>query len=414
VPWTPPPRAPWVDRVIALGSNLGDDGRSLVPLDVATSLADATRVTGLDDFGDAWFREPLAVFVRALEEEAQLHLLGRLMARAEIQRVLQNRLRMEDLRRREPAIARERVEAPLVVTGLGRAGTTFLHELLAQDPANRVPMLWETMYSVPAPETVTYETDPRIAEAHLEASLMDEIVPAVATMQEIGGALPTECIYLFAHQFASDMWIGTYNIPSYTRWMVGSDPAPAYAYHRRMLELLQWRHRLDRWVLKGPSHLHNLPALFAEYPDARVVISHRDPLRVLGSLTNLMSTLHWMRSDHPHHEGVVKSMAFGAVFQLEKIMQERASGAVPDDRIFDVRYPQLVADPIATVRSVYARFGIPFTSVFEERLRARLAARPREARGAHEYNFADTGLDLASERARLARYQERYGVASEV
>jgi len=139
----------------------------------------------------------------------------------------------------------------LVVTGLGRAGTTFLHELLAQDPANRVPMLWETMYSVPAPETVTYETDPRIAQAHLEASLMDEIVPAVVTMQEIGGDLPTECIYLFAHQFASDMWIGTYNIPSYMRWMVGSDPAPAYAYHRRMLELLQWRHRLDRWVVHG-------------------------------------------------------------------------------------------------------------------------------------------------------------------
>lgn len=414
VPWTPPPRAPWVDRIIALGANLGDDGRSLVALDAEASLADAARTTGLDDFGDGWFREPLAVFVRALEDEARLHLLGRLMARAEIQRVLQNRLRMEDLWRREPSIGDERVARPLVVTGLGRAGTTFLHELLAQDPASRAPMLWETMYSVPAPETATYSTDPRIEQAHREASLMDEIVPAVVTMQEIGGDLPTECIYLFAHQFASDMWIGTYNIPSYTRWMVGSDPAPVYAYHRRMLQLLQWRHRLDRWVLKGPSHLHNLPALFAEYPDARVVISHRDPLRVLGSLTNLMSTLHWMRSDHPHHEGVVKSMAFGAVFQLEKIMQERSSGAVPDEQIFDVRYADLVADPIGTVRRVYASFAIPFTEAFEERLRARLAARPREARGAHEYRFEDTGLDLATERARLERYQQRYGVASEV
>jgi hypothetical protein len=145
-----------------------------------------------------------------------------------------------------------------------------------------------------------------------------------------------------------------------------------------------------------------------------VVISHRDPLRVLGSLTNLMSTLHWMRSDHPHHEGVVKSMAFGAFFQLEKVMQERASGAVPDDHIFDVRYRELVADPIGTIRRVYANFGIPFGPAFEDRLRARLAARPREARGAHEYRFEDTGLDLATERARLARYQEHYGVESEV
>jgi hypothetical protein len=414
MPWTPPPRAPWVEKVIALGANLGDDGRSLVPLDAAALLDDAVRTTGLDDFGDSWFREPLDVFVRSLEEEARLHLLGRLMARAEIQRVLQNRLRIEDLRRREPSIGDERVEAPIVVTGLGRAGTTFLHELLAEDPANRVPMLWETMYSVPAPESATYESDPRIEQAHREGSLMDEIVPAVVTMQEIGGDLPTECIYLFAHQFATDMWIGQYNVPSYTRWIIGSDPAPAYAYHRRMLELLQWRHRRDRWALKGPSHLHNLPALFAEYPDARVVISHRDPLRVLGSLTNLMSTLHWMRSDHPHHEGVVKSMAFGAFFQLEKIMQERASGAVPDDRIFDVRYRELVSDPIATVRRVYAHFDIPFTPAFEERLHARLAARPREARGAHEYRFEDTGLDLATERARLERYQEHYRIESEV
>lgn len=385
-----------------------------MPLDAEALLADATRVTGLDDFGDDWFREPLGVFVRALEEEANLHLLGRLMARAEIQRILQNRLRIEDLWKSEPSIARERVDAPLVVTGLGRAGTTFLHELLAQDPDNRVPMLWETMYSVPAPEAATYESDPRIEQAHLEASFMDEIVPAVVTMQEIGGDLPTECIYLVAHQFATDMWIGTYNVPSYTRWMIGSDPAPAYAYHRRMLQLLQWRNRRERWALKAPSHLHNLPALFAEYPDARVVISHRDPLRVLGSLTNLMSTLHWMRTDRPHHDGVVKSMSFGAVFQLEKIMQERASGAIPDDRIFDVRYTELVADPIATVRRVYANFEIPFTAAFEERLNQRLASRPREARGTHEYTFADTGLDLTAERAQLKRYQEHYGVASEI
>lgn len=414
MPWTPPPRAPWVDRLIALGANLGDGGRSLVPLDADALLRDACRVTGLDDYGDGWFREPLGIFVRSLEEEARLHLLGRLMARAEIQRILQNRLRMEDLWKREPSLGDERVAAPLVVTGLGRAGTTLLHELLAQDPDNRVPMLWEMMYSVPRPELASYETDPRIAQAEREISLMEEVVPAMLTMQEVGGDLPNECIYLFAHQFASDMWIGTYNIPSYTRWMVESDPAPAYAYHRRILQILQSRHRRARWALKAPSHLHNLPALFAEYPDARVVLSHRDPLKVLGSLTNLMATLHWMRSDHPHHEGLVKAMSFGSFFQLEKVMQERASGTVPDSQIFDVRYLELVADPIGTVREVYARFEIPFTRAFRERLEARLAGRPREARGSHEYSFEDTGLDLATERARLARYQHHYGIESEV
>ena len=149
--WRPNPQPGWVGAVNALGANLGDDGRSVVSLAEGEVIEAAAKATGLDDYGDGWFREPLRILLRALEDEARLTLLGRLLARAEIQRILQNRLAVEAMLARHPEIAAQPIEAPVVITGLGRTGTTLLHDLLAQDPAVRVPMQWELMYSVPPP-----------------------------------------------------------------------------------------------------------------------------------------------------------------------------------------------------------------------------------------------------------------------
>jgi Sulfotransferase family len=413
VSWTPPAREPWVERLNALGRNLGDDGRSLVPLDAATLLAAAQQATGLADFGDDWFRSALAKLLGALESEARLTLLGRLFARSEIQRILQNRLRVEDWIRRHPEVEGERIEAPIFVTGLGRSGTTLLHELLMQDPANRVPLLWETFFSTPPPEPGSWLTDPRVAAAELEITLMDAAVPALTGMHENAGNLPTECIFLFAHQLATDMFTGEFHVPSYTLWLHGQDPAPLYAYHRRLLQLLQSHHRGERWVLKAPSHLSQLPALFRAYPDAQVVVTHRDPLRVIGSLCNLMAALHWMRSDHVDYDAIVRAMSFGFPFLCERVMKQRDAGEVPNERISDLRYADLVRDPIASVRSLYARWGRTLPAEAETRMRRLLEGRRQTRRGAHEYAFETTGLDRETERAKYAPYLERYGVVAE-
>jgi hypothetical protein len=413
VSWSPPAREPWVERLNALGRNLGDEGQSLVPLDEATLLPAARAATGLDDFGDDWFRAPLAKLLGSLESEARLTLLGRLFARSEIQRILQNRLRIEDWIRTHPEVLAERVEAPIFVTGLGRSGTTLLHELLMQDPSNRVPLLWETFFSVPPPEPASWLTDPRAAAAELEITLMDAAVPALTGMHENAGDLPTECIFLFAHQFATDMFTGEFFVPSYTLWLHGQDPAPLYAYHRRLLQLLQSRHP-GQWALKAPSHLGQLPALFRAYPDARVVITHRDPLRVIGSLCNLMAALHWMRSDHVDYGAIVRAMSFGFPFLCERVMKQRDAGEVPDERIADLLYRDLVRDPIGSVRSLYARWGRTLSAEAERRMRVFLEDRRHGRRAAHDYAFETTGLDREAEREKYAAYLERYGVPAEV
>jgi Sulfotransferase family len=398
-----------MEKMIALGRGLGDDGRSIISLDPEALTAAARATTGLDDFGDSWWQEPFARLCASLDDEANLHLPGRLRIRGELQLILQNRLRIVDLWVRAPQVLEQPVAAPIVVTGLSRSGTTFLHELLACDPDNRPPLLWELLHTVPYDEASGDLCD-------AEIRLMDEMIPSFTAMHENGGRLPTECIFAFAHQFSTDMYTGTVNVPGYTVWRSGVDQAPIYDWHRRHLQTLQWlaERPTTRWVVKAPSHLSALPLLFATYPDARVVITHRDPLRVVGSLADLMATLHFMHSDQVDHAVLVEFMTMGLELQMDSVTAERDAGAIPNDHITDVVYRDLITDPLSVIEQLYAGWGLALSEEFRGRLEAYLAARHATRALGHDYSFADTGLDLATHRALVAPYQQRFGVPSEV
>jgi hypothetical protein len=395
--------------MISLGRGLGDDGRSVVSLRAEDLRAAAVATAGLDDFGDPWWEEPFRRLCESLDGEARLHLPGRIRARGELQVILQNRLRMVDLWKEEPGVLAEEVRGPIVVTGLGRSGTTLMHELLACDPDNRPPLLWELLHTVPYEDASGDLCDDEI-------KLMDEIVPAFTAMHENGGRLPTECIFAFAHQFSTDMFTGLYNVSEYTVWRSGQDQAPIYDWHKRHLQTLQWvtERPTTRWVVKAPSHLSEMPLLFKTYPDARVVLMHRDPLRVIGSLSDLMATLHYMHSEYVDHGVMVEFMAMGLEHQMDHVAAERDAGAFPNDQIADVIYKDLVADPIGIIEGLYAGWELPVSEEFRTALKRYLAARHTARTPGHDYSFADTGLELAAHRALVAPYQERFRVPSEV
>jgi hypothetical protein len=420
VSWVPPERKAWVEKLVAYGRGLGDDGRSIISLHADDLLEAARTATNLHDFGDGWFREPLDRLCAGLDDEAELHLPGRLRARAELQVILQNRLRLVDLWHKEPAVGEEVIRAPIVVTGLGRSGTTLLHELLACDPATRPPLLWELLHTVPGAAAPRGGTAPPgdldwVATTDAEITMMDEMVPAFTAMHENGGHLPTECIFAFAHQFSSDVFTGIYNVPGYTIWKSGIEQTPIYDWHRRMLQTLQWARPTGSWVVKAPSHLSHLPLVFSTYPDARVVIMHRDPLRVVGSLADTMATLHWMHSNRVAHQDLVDFLCMGVELQMNAVTKERDSGSLPDDQISDVRYRDLVADPVGTVVNLYERWGLEMSAETEAGIRAYVDARhDHRATGEHLYRFEDTGLHLIEHRALVADYQDRFQVASEV
>ena len=411
--WSPKPRPEWVAELNAFGRQLGEPA-ALVALDETSLIGAACRATGLDDFGDDAWREPFRIFLAALEAEADLHLLGRIMARDEIVRALVNRLEVHATLARHPEIREVRIESPVLVVGTGRSGTSILHELLAQDPAHRVARTWELLHPCPPPERATYTTDPRIAAADQEYRFWHLVAPEYQTMHENGGDVPNEDPLIDQLQFASDHFMGSYPVPTYARWLARADLQAVFRAHRRFLQLLQWRCPGERWVLKSPSYLAKLPQFFAEYPDAYVILTHRDPLQVLPSLVSIMATLQWMHSDTVNVDAVVKAAVHGTAIAMDLVMGWRADGTLPDDRIIDVRFSDLVTEPWPTLRGVYDRIGAPLTADTEQRMHEYLDARPRERHGRHDYEFADTGLDLAATRARFAPYQARYGVSSEL
>jgi hypothetical protein len=395
------------------GAWLAAAGLPLGRLEVPALLDAARRRTGLDDFGDGAFRCGLDRLVWAWDREARLTPMGRAMARRQAIDLLEIRLRLTAAWQAHPEIGEGRITAPIFVLGLPRTGTSILHELLAQDPANRVPRTWEVMWPWPPPERATYDCDPRIARAERHFAGIDRLLPAFKQMHPMGATLPQECVAMMAHDFATLLFHTTHRVPSYQAWLDGVDQRPLYASHRRQLQYLQWKAPATRWVLKSPGHLWTLEALLAEYPDARIVQTHRDPLRVVASLASLVSYLRGMASDaiDPHEIGADWTARLAA--GLAHTMDVRDRGLVPAAQVFDVHLGAFVGDEIPTIRRLYAHFGLPLAADTEDRMARFLAANPKDKHGAHRYRLADAGLDPVTERRRYARYRARYGLDDE-
>ncbi len=384
-------------------------------IDADALVASARETTGLDDLGPDTWREGLHRLVDALNAEARLNDIGVQIATGEILMYLTNRLRIVDWHRQHPELEAQDVTPPVVIIGQGRTGTTILHDALAQDPAHRVPLTWEVDRPLPPPETATYETDPRIDEVQQQLDMTELIVPSFKSMHPIGARLAQECVRITAGDFRSMIFPTQYRVPSYARWLLyEADMAPAYRWHRRYLQVLQARHRAERWVLKSPGHVWCLPDLLAEYPNALLVQTHRDPLRIIASVASLLSTLRRLASDETSIAEGANEFAEYLIDGLDRSVDARESGTVPAARVIDVHVRDFLADPIATVRAIYERLGLELTPVAEQKMRAFLQANPQDKHGVHRYSFADTGLDAGLWRERAARYQRYFDVDSEV
>jgi hypothetical protein len=399
--------------VNAAGRRLGTRGTALVPLDVGWLLAQARRQTGLSDpSGDA-VHEPLSLLLRGYETEARLTLVGRLVAQRDTLSLLVNRRRLADDRARHPAIGDEQIRQPLFIVGLPRTGSTLLHHLLARDPGSRVPQAWEVMAPSPPPERARYGTDPRIREATTRLGWMDRLAPQFRSIHPLGAQNALECIAILAHTFLSSRFHTMYRVPTYQAWLEHQDLRPAYAYHRAFLQHLQWRGLSGRWVLKAPGHLYGLEAIFATYPDAIVVQTHRDPVGVLASVASLTAALYGAFSDHVDRAEIGAEVSRRWATGLERAMQFRQSRHPAARRIIDVHYDALVADPLGVIRAIYRRFELPLTPEAEQRMRAHLADHPRAKNGVHRYTLAAFGLDRDDITHRFAAYRDRFGIRAE-
>jgi len=341
--------------------------------------------------------------------------LGRWLARADILNLLEARLRVRELEKCSPEIFEREITEPIFITGAPRSGTSILHRLMGEDPDNRIPLMWEAIYPCPPPEPATYRTDRRIRAADRLLGLWMSIVPGYRTIHDLYATVPSECGMLMNGSGLSDQLAICYSAPSYDALVFGpqADLRKSYEWHKKILQVLQWS-KPGRWVLKAPGHMSHIRTLFAVYPDARVIQTHRDPLRVIPSTCSLLNTQLSMRSDSVDFDSIRKGFTSeGLLWLLDSMAAFRDGGSVPASRFYDVLYDDLMLDPVATIAKAYAHFGRELSAGAAAAVRACLEKHPKDAQGRHDYSFGAWGATLSAERAKFLPYQRRYGVRSE-
>ena len=328
---------------------------------------EACARAGSDDFGPDTWREGLEVLVRSLSTEGSLNELGRHVYSDQIVGYLVNRLEVEKWYRLHPEIGDERIVAPLFGLGMPRTGSTALSFLLACDRSRRSLRTWEASSPCPPPETATEDSDPRIAQCQAGIDMSNQMFPDFAGMLPTSATGPQECILIMALDFRSEVFEGMALLPSYTEWLLSCDMAPAYRYHERVLKLLQWHCPPTRWWLKTPAHMTTIDALDEVYPDARFVMTHRDPTDVILSVADLYADIVGGFTDHIDRGYLGQLNVEHWSVGMQRALRFRAGEA--DNRFYDIDFRAMQADPINEVRGLYAWLGEPVSDEFESRMR---------------------------------------------
>ncbi len=380
-------------------------------LDVDSMVAKARRRTGLSDFGDEWFMEPLSVLVRSINEEADLTLLGRLIQRRRIEGALATRLRVEDLLRRRPEIRDIELGPAIVIAGLQRTGTTTLHRLIASHPEMRAVAAWEGLNPLPLPREEPGDPHTRIRQALIAERAIAYLAPAFFAVHPAEHDAPEEDVLLLDVSFMSQSAEATMHVPTYARWLEGRDHTRAYEEFRTLLQLLHWQAPRHHWVLKTPHHMEHLDVVLEVFPTATIVQTHRDPLKTIPSFCSMVAHGRGLFSDR------VDPREIGAhwLAKTERLVEltAKAREAADPHRFVDVSYYDLVSDPMAQLQNVYERAEIPFEED-ARRVAERTANRNVQHRyGRHVYDAGSFGLTREEIEDRIALYRRRYDIPRE-
>ena len=376
--------------VNGFGALLERAGLSLT-LDSGAILDRAERVSG-HTVHDPSLREGLDRLVQSLEHEARLCTFGRFAIRSTLQRAAESRYRVERAFAEAPSIADEPIRDPVFIIGMPRTGTTILHALLHLDRNHRAPLSWECLLPHPAPRPEDYRDNDRIDTIRAEFERIFRLVPDFRKKHYMAADSPQECIAITALNFTSFQFLAQAYLPEYHEWFVHADQEHNLVWHRRFLQFLQSGGvRSPRWLLKTPVHLMRLRALFAVYPDATVIMTHRHPAEIVPSVTSLVSS---MRSFYSDHEDVQRTgreqLRIWADYIARFLDDRRALGR--EEQIVDVLFDDFVGDQMAVVDSIYERLGWSLHAEDRARMEAFLRDEPRDKHGTHEYSLRRIGV----------------------
>ncbi|MGY4709619.1 sulfotransferase family protein [Mycolicibacterium sp. CBM1] len=362
-------------------------------LSVESLLASASKATGMDDFGtdDDNYREALGVLLESFRTEADLTELGSKMHRFFVRNALVARLLSEAAFKQYPQHTDVPIERPIFVTGLPRTGTTALHRLLCGDPRHQGLELWLAEFPQPRPPRETWPQNPVFAELDARFKKAHDENPDYTGLHYMTADEVEECWQLLRQSLHSVSYETLAHVPTYAQWLARQDWTKSYLRHRKNLQLIGLNEPEKRWVLKNPSHLFALDAVFAAYPDALVIQCHRPAETIMASMCSLAqhTTTGWSNTFKGDVIGAdsLETWSRG----LERFNTERAKH--DSAQFYDVDYFELIREPIRTVEKIYAAFGIEMT----DDARAAIQATDEESKQGprapkHTYSLADYGL----------------------
>jgi hypothetical protein len=317
---------------------------------------------------------------------------------------VQNRLLLTDLLTRHPEIAEVPVERPIIVLGLPRTGTTHLHNVLAADPGLRSLPYWEALQPVVAPGA----PDERWAATEFALDIVNRSMPLFVRMHEMTPDHAHEEIQLLAMDMSSMLFETTAPMAVWRDHFLERDQTPSYRYLKSVLQALTWLRGGDRWVLKTPQHLEQIPAMLSVFPDATFVVTHRDPVAVTGSVLTMLGYAARMTTDHPDPVAIGRYWAPRVQQLLAGCLRDHH--LLPPERTVHVRLPELVADDVAVVRRIYAAAGQPFDERAEAAVGEYLHTHPQGRFGTVEVDWSVFDVDPEERRVALADYAAAFAV----
>ncbi len=377
-------------------------------------LGAALERTGLHDFGPEDFRERLSVWLEAVNEDSELGPMGRTVVFNDCVRYASNRLRLEDLVEKHPEVLEVEIKAPIIVGGLPRSGTTHLLNLIAADERLRSLPYWESLEPIPAPTDAHEEgeEDPRLTRCRQVSALQDQIMPLLPAMHHMAPEHVHEEIELQAIDFSSYILEWNAMVPRWRDYYLAHDQRSSYAYLKKALQALQWLKGPERWILKSPQHLEQLGPLMETFPDATLVLTHRDPVSVIQSAITMLAYGDRMRRTRVNPKAVADYWIDRVERMLRACVRDRE--LIPADKSIDVLFHEFMADDIATVGRIYDLAGLPLTGRARQQFDDYMQANPRGKHGRVVYDLeGDFGVNPDALRERFGFYFERFPIRAE-
>ncbi|RLD70012.1 MAG: hypothetical protein DRI87_08915 [Bacteroidetes bacterium] len=398
-------RTSMLKGINGFGKTLKKIGLDPFKLDADAIIAKARKRAGFDGPMPGHTETGMRILIKSIKEEGGANPFGALAAKTLFERTLYGRFKMEQVLAANPDIEKAEIKEPVFIIGMPRTGTTILHAMMHEDPANRSPLAWECLLPYPAPKPETFEDNDQIKRVTKDFEQLFKLVPDFQLKHYMTADSPQECLSINALDFNSFQPTAQFYLPSYMDWFHNrADKLETMRFHKRFLQYLQSGGvKSERWLLKTPMHLMRLPELFEVYPDARIIMTHRHPAKVVASTASLISSVRSLYGDHEDPERTGREQAEIWSMYFERFMESRKK-LNKEDQIIDLKFDDFVKDQIGVVKKIYDRFDMHLSDEALAKFKHFLDQNPKDKKGVHVYTLEDFGLKEEEINRQYAHY----------